>query len=82
METLRPFIARIIAALVSALAAYAAAHWHIVIPDDVIHNLAETIAELFGIGLTVYSVVHTGINAKINPTDAASPRVAEKTKNA
>jgi hypothetical protein len=78
VDQVRPYLARVIASLVAAGMTWALGHFHIVVSS----HLNRAMTELIGAALLSYSITHTGVNAVINPTNAASVKVANETKEA
>lgn len=81
IDLLRPIFARIIGAIIGALAAWLAGRFGIVVPEETKGQLTQGAVALmllvFGV---VYSLVHKGVSVKTNPADAASPGLALKGK--
>lgn len=74
---LRPFLARVIAGWIAAAAVYLQARFHILVDDQAQTQLvAGALSILFGVGSTVYAIVHKYIDKRINPGDAASSHLA------
>ena len=77
MDFLRPILARLIASAVAGLAVYLAQRWNIILDADAQGHLIESslwvVLTVFSV---IYSMVHKGINWKINPLDGAKPTVS------
>lgn len=81
LDALRPIISRVVATLVAAVAMWLAQKYGIAIPDSEQAKLVEQIViyvVLFF--MLIYSVVHKLISAKVNPNDAATPKLAVRGK--
>lgn len=79
---LRPIIARLLGAWIAGVCTWLAVHFGIVIPDEAQTKAIEALV-LWVIPtlLTFYSLAHKWISAKVNPGDAATPKMAEKEKS-
>jgi ATP/ADP translocase len=77
MDFLRPFLSRIISALVAGVATFALAHWQVNIPDETQHQFADSLtALLMPFFAIINSVVHKVLDKWINPGDSASKHLA------
>lgn len=78
IDILRPFLSRVIGALVAAFAAWLAAKGFDFDKDtqqQMVENLVGIILPLFGV---IWAVVHKLIDKKVNPGDAASSQLIEE----
>jgi sulfite exporter TauE/SafE len=71
---LRVIVARLAGVLAGAIASYLASRGINVASQDI----STVIIELTSVFLTIYGLVHTATNARINPTAAASPTIAQE----
>jgi hypothetical protein len=71
---LRPILARLIASVIAAFAAWLNNKYGVTLDAETTSGLVAVMLGSFGI---VYAVAHRVIDAKVNPTDAASPSVAK-----
>jgi len=81
MDFLRPVIGRMAGAIVVALVAWLIGKWGINVDQGTQAQLTDGIAAfmLLAFGV-VYALVHKAVSAKVNPGDAATPRLAERSK--
>lgn len=81
MDFLRPILGRLIGSAVGAGAGYLASRFGTVVGADGVQQVTDAGVTLalgaFGV---VYSLVHKAVSAKVNPADAATPKLAEKGK--
>jgi hypothetical protein len=73
IDTLRPYISRIIAGWVAALVVYLNTKYGISLDGD---TQAAILTVSLGIFTTIYSIAHRLIDKKVNPGDAASSHLA------
>lgn len=77
LDAIRPFLARIVASLIVALAGWLTTHWGVDFTGLDSKELAENLVEwMLPLLLVVYSLVHRVLNKWINPGDAASGHLA------
>ena len=83
IDSLRPFLSRIIAPLVTALLTYLAVHFGLNFGEDAAGHITETavIAVIAGMQI-VYGLVHRVVDKKVNPGDTASSHLAVEAKAA
>jgi uncharacterized membrane protein len=74
---LRPIIARVVGIIVAALVTWLSTKFGITVSDDDKQKLADGIITLVTIFATTYVVTHQTVSVKTNPSDSASPRLAE-----
>jgi hypothetical protein len=74
---LRPILARLIASVIAAFAAWLNNKYGVTLDAETTSGLVAVMLGSFGI---VYALAHRLIDAKVNPTDAASPAVAKVEK--
>jgi hypothetical protein len=75
MTAIRPYLARVLAAWIAAAAGWVSGQVGVEITPD--EQLAIFNA-ILGVTLTVYAVAHRLLDARLNPSDAASPSMAER----
>jgi hypothetical protein len=81
-EFLRPILARLVGAAVAALCIWLARKFQVQIDaDSQVQLTGAGLAVLWFIGNVAYSLVHKGVNSKINPMDAATNELADKGKS-
>jgi hypothetical protein len=71
---LRVIVGRLAGVLAGALASYFAAKGI----NVAAHDISTVIIELTTVFVTVYGLAHTATNAKINPSGAPSPAIAQE----
>ena len=76
--SIRPVLARVVAALVAAgIAALARHGLELQLDESTRGTLTDLgVALILGVWGVVYAAVHKAISVKTNPTDAASPKIA------
>lgn len=78
---LRPIIGRLVAAWVAGLCTWLAVRFGVVIPEEAQTRMIESLVMwVIPILLTIYSLAHKLINSKVNPGDAATPKMAKLEK--
>lgn len=77
IDFLRPFLARIIAPIVTSLVAWLAVHYGITYdPGIATKQVTEAVIAVFGILAPLTGVVKQIIEKKVNPGNAASTKIA------
>lgn len=81
MDFLRPILGRLIGSVVGAGAGWVASKWGTVVDANGVQQVTDAGVTLalgaFGI---VYALVHKAVSAKINPADAATPKLVAEGK--
>lgn len=81
LDLFRPIAARVVGSLVGSVATWLAIKWGVQLDDGARGQLTDGIVSVglavFGV---VYSLVHRTVSLKLNPVDAASPSLAQKSK--
>lgn len=81
IDSLRPFLSRVIAALVSTLATWLLVHYGIDLDDATRHQLVDAIVGIIIPTFTVaYALAHKTLDKKLNPADSASKHLAVEGK--
>lgn len=78
-EAWRPIIGRLVAALVGSVAAWIEGRWGFKLDEDSRITLVNFIVMLGTWGVT-YALTHKAVNAKVNPADASTSKLAEQGK--
>ena len=81
MNTLSPFLGRLVAIFLGWVFGHLADRYHIFVSTEQQAQLADMIVNVIAGFLTVYAVSHKWLNKFINPGDAASSHVAAAEKN-
>lgn len=77
LDTLRPFISRLIAPFITAALGFVAVRFGLVFGEDAGGHITEyTVVLLIGLAQLVNGAVHKAIDKKANPGDAASAHLA------
>ena len=81
IDFLRPIIGRIAGSVVGALAAWLVGKYGYTIDSGLQSQITDGLVAfmmlVFGV---VYALVHKAVSAKVNPGDAATPKLAEQSK--
>lgn len=77
IDSLRPFLSRIIAGWIAAVVAFMNAKYGITLDGD---TQTAIMTLFFAIASSVYAIVHRVIDKKLNPGDAASSHYASQEK--
>ena len=78
IDLLRPFISRLIAGPVVAIVGWLAVHYHIVIdPSYATTKVTEAVIVIFGVLSPLAGILKQIIDVKLNPSNAAHPKLAE-----
>lgn len=81
MDFLRPILGRLIGSAVGAGAAYVASKWGTVIDAQGVQQVTDAgVAIAVGAFGVIYSLVHKAVSAKVNPADAATPKLSAEGK--
>lgn len=77
IDFLRPFLSRIIAPVVASIVAWLAVRYGIVVdPDVATTRVLEAVIAIFGILAPLSGIIKQIIDRKINPGNAAHPKLA------
>jgi hypothetical protein len=81
LDSLRPFLSRILAPLISAVFTWLAVHYGINFADDTREQVIEAlVVVIIPLAQIVNGVAHRVIDKKINPADTASTHLAQEGK--
>lgn len=77
IDSLRPFLSRVLAPLITAALAWVAMHWGMDFGTDAAGHITEyAVVILVGLMQLVNGLIHRSIDKKVNPVDAASAPLA------
>lgn len=80
-NSLRPFLAALLAPLVTSLAGYLAVHYEIQFSTDQQHQMVEAVVSVvIPAMLAINAVIRTTIDKKVNPSNSASTHLAVEGK--
>jgi hypothetical protein len=72
---IRPYLARVLAAWIAAASGWASNVIGVEVTAD---DQALIFNAAMGVALTVYAVAHRALDSRLNPSDSASPSMAEQ----